>query len=120
MAKRELFLVSSIRAGGVARAGTIILKKTRTLTITCKCTYHASATAGAKVNVYFSPDEENWDTIPYTYFFVDFTAGATVQKTVIVDPPEDGSLAFEIENTDTSYAVTDVNLWITIQEWEEK
>jgi hypothetical protein len=92
----------------------------RTLTVTGRCTYNASGTAALRVNLYYSPDGVHFDTVPYTYFDLNVTAGSEVQESALIDPPEVGYLVPEIENLDASYTITDITIWETVsRHWED-
>ena len=80
--------------------------------ITVRLTYNASATAGATINTYYSPDGTYWDTEPVDSFSLPFTAGTTIQKSYIVAAPCKG-LEIEIVNNDSSYDLTIDYLWLT-------
>lgn len=81
------------------------------LTISVRVTYDASATAGAVLNVYLSPDGTNYDTQPYYSATLAFTAGATIQESHDVDV-NTPYVKIEIKNTDGTYALT-ASAWIT-------
>lgn len=115
--EKPILLVPLIAASGKKATSDIVLTKCRTLSISARVTYNASATATARVNLYYSADGNNFDTIPYTYFDIDLTAGGTVQETKIIDAPEHGYLKFEVENLDASYTLTNCMLWYSIQSW---
>jgi len=109
----------SLAASARARTGDVKLIKCRTLSVTATGTYNASGTDALRVNIYYSPDGTNWDTVPYAYYDVNLTTGERCQETAIIDAPEHGSVKFEAQNQDATYAVTNVKLWITIQSWPE-
>jgi len=111
---------ASIPPSGERITQDIPLTRARTLSVTCRVTYHAAATLGARVVLYFSPDGDNWDTVPVDYVDVDLTAGATVQETGLVAVPEHGWVRLGVFNRDTTQAVTDVSLWYTIQSWKDR
>ena len=111
----------SIAASGTFRQeGDIPLIRARTLSITARITFHSSATKGATVYLYYSPDGTNWDTIAYTSFEITLTAGQTVQRTLPIDVPEHGYIKVHVTNDDSSYAATDLKCWYTIQSWMPK
>lgn len=109
-----------VLASGEMDIASITFVKPRTLTITSRVTYNASATAGIRVNLYFSPDGKHYDTIPYTYFDVDFTAGQTVQETHIIDAPEEGYMKVTVQNLDATYTATQIFIWSTFREYPDK
>lgn len=115
--KKPAFYDASIAAAGTTQAGVVRLIKTRTLSVTTRTTYNASATGALRVYLYYSPDGEHFDTVPYTYFDVTITAGATVQETKSVDMPEHGYIAFKLYNQDATYTTTENRLWYSIQKY---
>jgi len=120
MAIREpgpLGTTASLAASGTQIIGNLDCRKVRTVSITCRATYNASATDAVRVNLYFSPDGENYDTIPYTYFDVDVTVSEACQETAIIDFPEHGYMKIEAYNQDSSYAATAVSVWSTVVKW---
>ena len=92
----------------------------RTLTLTLSCLYNASGTSSARVSLYYSPDGIHFDTREYAYFENTITAGARVQGTSLVDPPESGYLVPVVTNQDATYTITHVKLWAAISKyWED-
>ena len=113
LGQRPFGKITTIPAGTKKLFGTLDVRFSRTASITLRGTYNASATSGLRVNVYYSPDGDNFDTIPYLYFDLDFTAGSTVQETHICDFPEHGQVLIEVENTDGTYSATNISVWLT-------
>ena len=112
--------LGTIPAGGsVWSKGSIPLVRARTVTLTARVTFAALANAAVTMNVYFSPDGNNWDTTPYAVLGIPFTVSATIQRTLLLDPPEHGYLRVELANGDQTRAVTIAMLWYTIQSWDE-
>ena len=79
-----------------------------------KPTYDASATAGVRVRWLYSPDGTNYDTADGAenegnYQDLTFTAGATIQETVLI-PILAPYVRIQIVNLDTGYAVS-VDAW---------
>lgn len=103
----------SIKKSGTDQCAAIDVSDAETVAITVKCKYNGSATAGITVNLFTSPNKEDWDTDAYSSFITSFTAGATIQKTVIVDVESINMLNAQIVNGDATYTVTDVKLWAT-------
>ena len=97
--------------------GTIPFVRARTLSITSRMTFGAGVDADATIELYYSPDGEMWDTLTYATQAVTFTAGGTVQKTFIVDPPEHGHLCIKILNGSGQGTITDIRAWYSIQSW---
>lgn len=122
MAIREpgpLRTIDSLAASGTQIIGNLDCRKVRTVSISCRVTYNASATSAVRANLYFSPDGENYDTVAYAYFDVNVTAGSTIQETGIFDFPEHGFMKVEVYNQDASYAATAVKVWSTVVKWSE-
>ena len=102
----------SIPASVEQSFGNVTLNNTRTATITCKITYGAGATTGATVNLYYSPDRGQFDTVAFASFLVNLNPGNTVQETAILDLPEHGYVEIKVSNGDA--AATDVELWYSL------
>jgi len=81
------------------------------LVVTAKVTYNSSATSGATINVYCSPDGTNYDTEPFDSQTLSFSAGATVQQTFIFAAPTQ-YMKIEVKNNDSTYGLT-LDLWAT-------
>jgi hypothetical protein len=105
--------VSSIPAGGSVTSSVLDIGYKAILAITVRATYNASATKGIRCDIYTSPDNVNWDTDVYASFEPSFAAGATVQKTVLIDPTA-RYLKVVVVNLDTSYATGAVKIWRTL------
>lgn len=97
--------------------GDIPFIRARTLSISVRLTFHAAGTVDATCNLYYSPNGNNWDTIPYTTFLITVTAGAIIQRTVPIDIPEHGYMKAEVVNGDQTYAISAIQVWYTIQSW---
>jgi len=97
--------------------GSIPLVRARTLSITVRLTFGGQIDADATVELYYSPDGSNWDTIPYTSFIIPFTISTTKQRTAIIDPPEHGYVRVAIKNNSAADALSIVTCWYTIQSW---
>ena len=93
------------------------LIRTRTFSLSARIKFHASATSAARANFYFSPDGDNYDSVPYTYFDINLTAGAVVQETHLIDTPEKGFIKVAVKNLDAVYPITGINTWITSTFW---
>jgi len=112
--------ISTLAASAENIIGNLTLVMPRTITITARVKYNAAASQGLKVKLFFSPDGENYDTVAYTSFDVNFSAGAAVQETKIIDAPETGYLRISVQNLDTGQSATGIKVWTTIQEWGKK
>jgi len=118
--QKPLGRIESIAASGRSQIpGSIPLVRARTLSVTVRMTFGASIDADAVVEVYYSPDGERWDTLTYATQAVTFTAGGTVQKTFIVDPPEHGHMCIKVLNGSDADTLTDVICWYSIQSWPD-
>lgn len=95
----------------------ISLVRARTLSITARM-YHATGMANdTVVYLYYSPDGSNWDTVAYTSFALAYDADDWVQRTVAIDVPEHGFIKVKVTNGSSSYTMTGVKLWYSIQSW---
>jgi len=99
--------------------GDITLVRARTLTITIQGTFSGGSIADTTVNLLYSPDGNNLDTVPYATIALPFTAGATVQRTLLCDPPEHGYMWVQLINTDAVGSVAQIKIWYTIQSWDD-
>lgn len=115
--KNPILLKATIPASGTAYSSSIQLIRTRGLSITGRCTFNASGTKDATVKIFYSPDGTNWDTDAYASFTLAVDAGNTVQSTSYAVMPEHGYAKFAVSNGDTSYSITDVKVWYSIQSW---
>lgn len=102
------------------KSSIIDLTRMRTVSIQARCAYHANAINSTRVYVYLSVNGDYWDTVAFTYFDVDVTAGAIVQKSQLILSPEHGYMCFGVKNRHTNLNVTDVSVWITTQTWDEE
>ena len=100
-------------------AGSIPLVRARTLTITVQGDFSAGSIADTTMNLLFSPDGNNLDTVPYATIAIPFTASATVQVTLLCDPPEHGYMFVQLVNTDQVGSVASIKIWYTIQSWDD-
>ena len=97
--------------------GTIPLIRARTLTITYRALCGSSLDANPKVELFYSPDGNNWDSIAYTSWTVTYSAGASIQRTMIIDPPEHGYIMAQVTNQSSADVITNGRLWYTIQSY---
>jgi len=110
----QLATIASLAANNEVVVGEITLVRLETLTVTLRLTYNAASAVATRLNLYFSPDADNYDTVPFAYFDVDLTAGAICQKTKVVDAPEAGYLRFAVQNRDVAQAVTNISAWSSL------
>ena len=118
--QKPLGRIETIAASGRDQIpGQIPLVRARTLSCTVKMTFGGAIDADATAELYYSPDGNRWDTLTYAAQAIAFTAGGTVQKTFIVDPPEHGHMIVKVLNGSQSDTITDVIAWYSIQSWAE-
>lgn len=103
----------------VYAAGSIPLVRARTLTITVQADFSAGSIADTTINLLYSPDGNNLDTTAYATLALPFTASATVQRTLLCDPPEHGYMFVQLVNTDAVGSVSRIKIWYTIQSWDD-
>jgi len=110
------FLIqATLPANSKVRTSDIVLTRCRTFSITARVDFHAAATSGVRVSIYYSPDGSNWDTVPFAYYDIVLVAGATAQQTQTIDVPEHGYIVMEVHNLDTAQVVRNIKLWYSIQ-----
>ena len=116
--QKPLGRIETIAASGRDQIpGQVPLVRARTLSCTVRMTFGASIDADATLEVYYSPDGNNWDNLTYATQAVAFTAGATRQQTFIIDPPEHGHICFKVLNGSDADTITNVVGWYSIQSW---
>lgn len=103
---------ASVAASAEVSMGQIICNNLRTVTITVRVTYGGGAGTAGTMRLYYSPDGIHTDTVPYTNFSVNLSAGATVQETAILDLPERGFIEFRFLNGDA--VSTNVRGWYSV------
>lgn len=117
--RKEPFMKTVLRQDSLAAAGTAggditNLEDATSLALTGRVTYNGSSVVGVTVRVYYSPDGRNFDTVPYTSFVIDLTAGSTIQETHLLDVPKKGYFTYKVYNGEQSETATNVELWATI------
>lgn len=115
MEKSPLGVIDNLAVSTEQIIGDVTLYRIETFTVTTRVVYNGSATAGIRLNIYFSPDGKNYDTVPYAYYDIDLTAGGTIQETKIVDAPEQGNLRVCVENLDGTYTATSIKVWTNLE-----
>ena len=80
--------------------------------ITARCSYGPNPTQELRISIFYSPDGKNYDTIPFTFFDVDFKASATQQKTQLIEILPTGIFIIKVKNMDTTKNVTGISLFI--------
>ena len=76
--------------------------------ITARCSYGPSSTQELRISIFYSPDGKNYDTIPFTFFDVDFKANAVQQKTQLIEILPTGIFIIKVKNMDTGRNVTEI------------
>jgi len=99
--------------------GDIPLVRARTLTITVQGDFSGGSIADTTINLLYSPDGNNLDTVAYATIALPFTAATTVQRTLLCDPPEHGYMFVQLVNTDAVGSVARIKIWYTIQSWDD-
>ena len=114
-----LRIIESLAASATSQCGPVNLTDAKYLIVTCRVTYNASATLPIRVNLKYSPDGNNYDTVAFTYFEPDLTAGSTVQESKLFGATKTGYMIVEVVNQDTTYAATIIKVWASVAEHEE-
>jgi len=117
--RKEVIKILSLKSLGPGEKSRLIdcktleLSKVSALTITIRVTHHASATAPVKVHLVSGVDRMVWDTEDYTSFNAHLLAGKESQKTVAITP-DIFLLKVQLENTDTTYTATDLDVYAVL------
>ena len=90
----------SIATLGTEESDLIHLENLEVVTVTAEVAYEAGADVSVLVRLKFCPDGGIFDTIPYTSFYLTYSAGATVKRSVPVDVPPQGMMKVELYNGD--------------------
>ena len=115
---KTLIIWSSLAASATtSRSSAITLVRARTLGLTIRATFGVSSDDDLTLKMYYSPDGINWDTEAQAELTLTYSAGATVQTTIPSDCPEHGYVQFVATNESASDTVTNITLWVTVQEW---
>ena len=80
--------------------------------ITARCSYSSTLTQELRISIFYSPDGKNYDTIPFTFFDVDYKASATQQKTQLIEILPTGIFIIKVKNMDPNINVTGISLFI--------
>jgi len=117
--KNPILLQDSVAASGTSKnSQSIALVKARTMSLTCRLTCGAALNADPTVQLYTSPDGEDWDTETYTDFDLAHTASATIQRTALIDVPEDGYILANVLNNSAADTLEKVTLWYTLEDYQ--
>ncbi len=112
--------VATVGASGSSYSSPVSLVKTRALQVWGKATFNGSATSGATVKVFTSPNGSSWDTQPYATFNLTLSAGNAVQESAYIVLGEHGYVKFAITNDDSAQTLTDLKIWYSIQSWGDE
>lgn len=115
--RESLINKSDLPASARITSPAISLVRARTVSVTFRVTFPASGAGNCTGEVFYSADGLNFDTIPFGTVTITLTAGAAVQLTAVVVPPEHGQLKFAVLNSNAN-PVTDVRAWYSVQSWE--
>jgi hypothetical protein len=113
---KSVLSLSELAPGAFSRledSEIIDLSKAETLTLTIRVTHNLAATNTVRVHLKASPDGSVWDTDDYAYFDAHLLAGQESQKTVPITA-DVFYLRVQVENKDTTYAATDIDVIATI------
>lgn len=110
----EIMSEASIGAAASALSDAFDIRLLKSLALTVKCTFHASAVLGIVVEILTSPDGVNYDTEAWasTGLQPALVAGAAVQKTSNIDA-KPAFFKMKITNSDVAQAVTLVEVIAT-------
>jgi hypothetical protein len=88
----------------------------KSLNVSVKSTYHASATVGANLRIFTSADGVSWDTEPTEDRTLVFAAGETVQKTFTpLDVVQRARFVkIVLRNLDSEQAISDISVTATL------
>lgn len=116
---RKIGDISSLAAGAEEFVGIIHAERIRSLGVTCRVAYAAGATVACTVRVYVHHPSTGVDTVPLASFDVTLTAGATVQRTVVIDSVEDSELEVKVYNGDGAVAASPISVACILARWEK-
>ena len=116
---KRLGIVASLAASGTENVGSIYTRHCRTLAVSCRVTYNASATSGITLKFYADNEEVGVDTEAFTSFVPTLSAGNTVQRTVLIDAPEGRSLLVKAVNGDATYTATNIIVGYSLARWKD-
>jgi hypothetical protein len=113
---KHILSLSSLAPGAKSNlldCETLDLSNVSALTITVRVTHHPSATKPVLVHVVSGVDTMTFDTIDYATFECHLLPGAESQTTKAITP-DVLYLKVQLENQDTSYAATDLDVWAVL------
>lgn len=116
--KTPWFKEGSIPASGTLRSpGDFALVRARSASVTIRLTFGASIDADTTVNVYYSPDGTNWDSVVFTSFVIAYTVSTTKQRTIALNVPEHGYMIISVVNGSSADTLTNIVAWYSVQSW---
>lgn len=115
---KKIGAIASLAASATQIIGNFHTGKCRTLSVSAKGTYHASATSGITIKFYIDHPDIGVDTEPFTSFVPTLSAGNKVQRSALIDVPEGANVLVKITNDDGTYAVTELAVGIILSKWE--
>lgn len=115
--EKSIGVIGSLAAGATQDIGFIHPEGSRTLAITCQVTYNASATSGITVKIYYNHEKIGVDTVEFASFVPTLSAGSIVQRTVLIDCPEGGTLLVKVKNDDGTYTATKITVGYSLMRW---
>ena len=114
----KLGVIASLLTGVTTPIGNIQIENVRTLAITCRVKYHGSATSGVTVKCYYNHQALGIDTVPFASFVPTLTAGATVQRTVLIDSPEGQEMNIKVTNDDGTHPAGNIEIGYSVMRWD--
>jgi len=119
--------VPTLAAGSELPAGQFDCEIVRTAEVTIRATIPVNTEeAHLDINLYYSPDGVNYDTVPYTYRSLlekdETTAptNTTIQRTWIIDPIEHGWFKITVQNNAAGWNATNVSVWTNVARWGDE
>jgi len=92
---------------------TLELRDVSSLAITIRVTHHSSATKPVVVHVVTGIDTMTFDTTDYATFECHLLPGSESQTTRAITP-DAFYMKVQLENQDSSYPATDIDVWATL------
>ena len=109
------FTCGPIPAGQRRYTKFIDLVRARGVSITGRVLCDSGTTDSPVMEVYYSPDGQNWDTIAYDTVTLTRSASAYVQATAYIVVPEHGYLRYAIYSGGTTDDISNAKLWYSIE-----
>jgi hypothetical protein len=105
---------AELALSGTLEAGLVNCRNLKSIVLSGRAKFHSSGTGNLTVNVYYSPDGNNFDTTAFSYLTLTCSAGNIVQASSIVTMPDTGFCKISISNADATYAATDIAVWVSV------